>query len=273
MLLIIDLETITAPDGEQYPCEVGLVAYDPSHRTIVGCFSTLIYAVPNDDVNIHRIPNNAIQGRGIWEPRKVIPLDEILKLTNIFSRNDFDYVVAHNSQFEEQFIQTGMLWLCTYRDFDLFPPNYNGKRDLISLAQWHGVGVSVTHRAIYDCLLLAEVFNRVDDLRGELQYALLPKVEWLAPKTEEHPPAGFKWDYTLQGWVGKQTEGIGGSLFAEVGDRVEIHVVGDGQRTPYDFRESAKQWGFCWDGDRKVWHRLANPQAVSHFPFPTKIAQ
>ena len=272
LILLVDIETT-----QEKPVEIALIAYDTDCQVAVGSFSTLLYADLDDSdpiPTVHRIPNAAVKQWGVelqLKPesadQKPIYLPEILKLSGQWVEEDFDYIVAHNAEFEQKYIDTKIPWLCTYKDFDLFPPRYDASRNLISLAQWYGVGVSVTHRAMYDCLLMVEILSRVSGLRGEIQYALLPKVEWLAPKTAEHPPVGFRWDYTIQGWVGKQTAQIVGSVFAEVGERVEVVVLNG-----YQNREAAKEWGFQWDGDRKVWHRLANPHHLSAFPFEVEIA-
>lgn len=270
LLAIVDLETAKHISEEQAPVEVGIVAYDTDTRTIVGTFSTLLYADTVDAVTVHRIPDEAVKSWGV-ELGSVgkIPIQEILSLTNIWWVKDIDYLVAHNAEFEQSFIDGGDIpWLCTYKDFDLFPSGYEGKRDLISLAQWYGVGVSISHRAIYDCLLIAEIFNRVPDLKKEIEYALLPIVEWLAPKDAEHTPDGFRWDYSAQGWIGKQSKSTIGSFFAPVGERVEVIAEVD-----FHEKDFAKSWGFRWEPEQRQWQRLANPDSISAFPFPVRFAK
>lgn len=270
LLAIVDLKTAKHISEEQAPVEVGVVAYDTGACSIVGTFSTLLYGDIADAVTVHRIPNEAAKSWGVeLESVGKIPIQEIFGLTNLWWLKYIDFLVAHNAEFEQKFIDGGDTpWLCTYKDFDLFPFGYEGKRDLISLAQWYRVGISATHRAIYDCLLIAEIFNRVPDLKKEIEYALLPMVEWLAPKDAEHPPSGMRWDYSAQGWIGKQSKSTVGSIFAPVGERVE--VIAD-----VDFHEKdfAKSWGFRWEPEQGQWQRLANPSSIAAFPFKVRFAK
>ena len=277
LFLILDIETSKDSEGNDVPVEVAAVVYDTETSTILGTFSTLIYADVPAAADVHRIPVNAIwkgvdfDGEG---KEGKIHIKEILRLTKQWCASDFSYLVAHNAEFEQRFIEGGSIpWLCTYKDFDLFPTNYNGKRDLISLAQWYGVGVSVTHRAIYDCLLLAEVFNRVPDLNKEIDYALRPKVEWMSPLFDEsgkkidHAPPSFAWDYSLQGWIGKSGKHATGSVFFPLGsDRRTVAA-----KVQYADRALPKAWGFQWDGDRKIWTRQASQNALDLFPFPVEV--
>lgn len=264
LILFIDLETT-----QDKPVEIGLIAYDTEHQCMVSCFSTLLYADVQPEISVHKIPTAAILGQG-WLDGNTLELANILCGT-IWCENDFSYVLAHNAKFEQQYIDTSIPWLCTYKDFDLFPQGYAGKRDLISLAQWHGVGVSVSHRAIYDCLLMVEIFNRIDNLPREIDYALRPKVEWIAPLYDKegnkitHAPPSILWDYDLQGWIGKKGSHTTGDVFYLVGERVEMMVE---KSVSFEHKDTAKQWGFKWDGDRKIWSRLINPATAKHFPFP-----
>lgn len=264
-LLIIDIETSKTTSGENVPVEVAAIAYDTEARCMLGSVSYLIKQ--NDLISktaVHKIPNEAIALGHHNVKNNVLSASYLTCFAVPNDRWLPDALVAHNAEFEQQYIENDLdiPWLCTYADFDLFPSDYEGKRDLISLAQWHGVGVTVSHRAMYDCLLLVEIFNRVPDLKGEIEWALLPKIEWIAPKSAEHPPLGFRWDYTLQGWIGKQTAAAQGSVFMAVGDRQKVVAAID-----YDQRQQAKDWGFQWDAENKLWTRLANPQALSLFPF------
>ena len=261
-LLILDIETSKTISGEEVPVEVAAIAYDTKTRCVLGSFSNLIKQDNLlDKTTVHKIPNEAIAN---GNNNDILTVSDLAGSASTHWKWAPDYLIAHNAEFEQRFIVNDLdiPWLCTYADFDLFPSDYEEKRDLMSLAQWHGVGVTVSHRAMYDCLLLVEVFNRVPDLKGEIEWALLPKVEWIAPKSAEHPPLGFQWDCTLQGWIGKQTAAAQGSLFATVGDRQKVIAAID-----YDQRQQAKDWGFQWDAENKLWTRLANPQALSLFPF------
>lgn len=275
LVLFVDLETT-----QEKPVEIAGVAYDTDIQCMVGSFSNLLWADidDRDDSPVHKIPNAAVRQWGIEREHDSeddrILLKEILQKTP-YCEADFSYVIAHKASFERQYIDTKIPWLCSWQDFDFFPSHYQGRRDLVSLAQWYGVGVTVTHRAIYDCLLLAEVFSRVPDLAKEFEYALRPKVEWLAPlydgsgNKQEHPPLGFRWDYDLMGWFGKTGGHTTGDVFFPVGDRIKVYVSKDS----FKHKDTASRWGFKWDGDRKIWWRLVNPHTPNLFPFPLQIVE
>lgn len=134
-------------------------------------------------------------------------------LKNCLERSN--YIIAHGKDFDrfalslfqrEPFdtLATHPGWLFTYGDFQLFPAQYSGKRDLLSLALYYGVGISSAHRAIYDCLLIAEVFNRVDHLKAAFTFASLPVIEAICSKNDSSPnELGFVWNHAKQGWFRK----------------------------------------------------------------------
>ena len=147
----------------------------------------------------------------------------------------------------------------------MFPSAYPGKRDLISLAQFYGVGINISHRAINDCLLLAEVFNRVPNLQEQFRIAQLPIIEAVCPKSEKSLKLlGFQWDYNLQGWFKKDKhESFDFPIIRSPEVRHLFRAF-----VSYDNRQIAKNWGFSWNPERKAWERLLNPEAIDLIPFP-----
>jgi len=70
-------------------------------------------------------------------------------------------------------------------------------QNLVHLALAHGIGVSLAHRALADCQLIAALFDRMDDLQSMFRWAMRPKGRFVAQVSyddrniaKEH---GFRW--------------------------------------------------------------------------------
>jgi DNA polymerase III subunit epsilon len=125
-----------------------------------------------------------------------------------------DVVVAHNAEFDKQWLQLetcDLPWLCTLEDFRF--PGVTPGQSLTSLALALGVPVVSAHRALTDCRLISSIFTRCSELGHDLQelfkVAQRPKALFVAvdngnffrlPEAErsrmieQRKTAGFKWD-------------------------------------------------------------------------------
>ncbi|MEM8777569.1 MAG: 3'-5' exonuclease [Cyanobacteria bacterium P01_G01_bin.49] len=266
--LIIDTET-NRNQEQQTVLEIGAILYSVKYQTMLSCGSSLLYVDPdtkNEAFLINKIP---IESTNTFVAKSY--LIEWL----VYAQIESDVIVAHNKSFDQPLVSDlpfagfwDKPWLCTYKDFELFPEAYTGKRDLFSLAQFYGIGINISHRAINDCLLLAEVFNRVPELPEQFRIAQLPMIEAVCPKSDESlKEKGFRWDYQRQGWFKKDKD--------ETFDFPTIKVTEDRHLfralVSYNDRQIAKDWGFLWDSDRKVWERLLSPQSIELIPF--RVAQ
>lgn len=261
--IIVDLETT---EGETHLVnEVGAVHYSVEHQCIVGCFSTLISTnpegIPSAPNTISGINPEAVKWYG-GPPTDL--KSTIYQGLRLFSWKDIVFI-AHNTSHEKQYIDHDN-WLCTYLDFDLYPEGYAGRRDLFSLALANGVGIAQGHRAIYDCLLIAEVFNRRKDLQADFAYAQLPFVELIAPKDDTVSTKGWQWNYEKQGWFRKDTGEFNNAVHWQDGKRIKAKVVGG-----YEIKDIAKSWGFQWDGEKKYWQKLVSIDAYSFGVYPFKL--
>ena len=263
--LIIDTET-NGNQEEQTVLEIGAIFYSVEYQTILSSGSSLLSLGPNSDIVnnaelINKIPISALKTSHVGESDFRDYLETVY--------DEADAIVAHNKTFDQPLVlDLGFkekLWLCTYQDFELFPSAYLGKRDLISLAQFYGVGINISHRAINDCLLLAEVFNRVPNLQEQFQIAQLPFIEAVYPKCEESIKLlGFQWDYNRQGWFKKDKR-----------EKFDFPIINNPEKrnlfrafVSYEQRQIAKDWGFTWNSERKAWERLLNPETINSLPFP-----
>ena len=116
-----------------------------------------------------------------------------------------DAVLAHNAGFDAQWFGRDPLpaidkpWICSMEDIR-WPAErqLRGTPSVRDLALAYGVPVCAAHRALTDCIYLAQVFERCADLEALLLAALEPRSLYRAelPYAERHRAreAGFRWN-------------------------------------------------------------------------------
>jgi len=162
---IIDLETTGLDPTQDQVIELGAILYSVKHQTILEQFSCLLFVQENPQEYTNKIPAKATHERGYSSSR----LDRVL----MDFADDSDYLIAHNAAFDKQwnlFDELWQPWLCTCEDF-IWPKNHQ-KANLINTCLNHGIGVTKVHRALSDCQLIAELFDRADDLQGLFEKAI-----------------------------------------------------------------------------------------------------
>ncbi len=135
-----------------------------------------------------------------------------------------DAVLAHNAAFDRQWFGIEPLppvakpWICSMDDIrwpaDLHLRAAPSVRDL---ALAHGVPVWAAHRALTDCIYLAEVLERCSDLEELLCGALEPRHLYRARLSyaERHKAreAGFRWNAAVAGaWSRRLSESEAAAL-------------------------------------------------------------
>ena len=119
--LIIDTET-NGNQEEPTVLEIGAIFYSVAHQTILSCGSSLIAINPDFNVTNHaelinNIPISALKTSHVGESRFRDYLETVY--------HEADAIVAHNKSFDQPLVlELGFkdkLWLCTYKDFELFP--------------------------------------------------------------------------------------------------------------------------------------------------------
>lgn len=215
-VLIIDTETNGIDIEKNQVIEVGAILYSVRYQTILQQISFLLPEMSNNMHKINNIPLNAL----IETSHDLSLFWRILHNMSELS----NYVIVHNVEFHKKwFCDDGRLptligfndeplrWLCTQEDF-VFPRQYKSRMSLVDLAIAHGIGVSTAHRALDDCRLIAELFNRGDDLQGLFEQALLPRLDCIAQVSyddrELAKQAGFRWKAATKTWErrAKQSE-------------------------------------------------------------------
>ncbi len=195
-LLILDTETTGIDPAVHELCEVGYVSYSTEHRAIVHCGSRLFPTQHgNAAERVNGIPAGLLATGG----------DGRSWLESICAAR-VDAFVAHNADFDRQWLPACGPWVDTCDAFDW--PHAADNRSLAQLALAHGVGLVSAHRAIFDCLTLALMFQRIQaegfDLDALIVRALRPRVRIEAKLsfTENHlaKAAGFRWDGDRKVW-------------------------------------------------------------------------
>lgn len=200
-LLILDTET-TGLDPQQHQCiELGAILYDVAHRAVLSQISCLFPCTDN--------PARAVNGIDPLVSRLPQPWRPALQCFAAML-DAADVVVAHNAAFDRQWFGRDPLpaidkpWLCSMEDVR-WPADrqLRANPSVRDLALAYGVPVWAAHRALTDCIYLAQVFSRCSDLEALLQAALEPRRLYRARLSYEERhrarEAGFRWNEPVSG--------------------------------------------------------------------------
>ena len=195
-LLILDTETTALSPREGQCIEVGAVLFHVPSRTVLSQVSFLLPAASNPAEAINAIPAAVTRLPQPWQAG--LACFEALVA-------DADALLAHNAAFDRQWFGHGPLpflakpWICSMDDIRWPPERQLRSRPSVrDLALAHAVPVWAAHRALTDCIYLAQVFERCADLEMLLQRALEPRRLYKAclPYADRHlaREAGFRWN-------------------------------------------------------------------------------
>ena len=207
-ILILDTET-TGLDNENDDCiEVGSILFNVKNRSVLAQQSFLLPVEINNAEKINNIPAEIT--------RLSQPLSEAIKYFESLVRVS-DVIVAHNAEFDKKWFGLKKLpkiekqWICSMEDIT-WPAHKQLKAcpSVRDLALAYGVPVWNAHRALTDCIYLAEVFKRCSELEKILIMALEPKVLLRAEISYEDrylaKSAGFRWNDAIKGaWSKKMS--------------------------------------------------------------------
>ena len=208
---ILDLETTGLDLTQNQVIEVGAILYSVKHQTVLQQASTLFPVKENPQEHINKI---SVCASNVSESVDLIRSEVSSLFSGMFSWSD--YLIAHNAAFDKQW-RTGIHeidfwfqekpWLCTLNDF-VWPHN-SKPSNLINTALNHGIGVTKAHRALSDCQLIAELFDRTEDLQGLFELAIArsnePRYMVIAQVSFEQKDlaknAGFYWNPDGKLWT------------------------------------------------------------------------
>ncbi|KEF43382.1 MAG: DNA polymerase III subunit epsilon [Cyanobium sp. CACIAM 14] len=198
-LLILDTETTGLSSQEGQCIEVGAVLFHVPLRAVLTQVSFLMPCASNAAEAINGIPAAVTRLKQPWQEALACFLAMVAAC---------DALVAHNAGFDRQWFGVGALpaldrpWICSMEDIR-WPTDrqLRSTPSVRDLALAYGVPVWAAHRALTDCIYLAQVFERCADLEALLQAALEPRSLYRAelPYAERHraKAAGFRWNDPL----------------------------------------------------------------------------
>ncbi len=207
-ILILDTET-TGLDNENDDClEVGAILFNVKSRSVLAQQSFLLPVESNNAEKINNIPAEIT--------RLPQPLFEAIKYFESLVQAS-DAIVAHNAEFDMKWFglkklpQIEKQWICSMDDITLPADRQLKTRPSVrDLALAYGVPVWNAHRALTDCIYLAEVFKRCSELEKLLIRSLEPKVLIRAEISYDQrylaKNAGFRWNDAIKGsWSRKMS--------------------------------------------------------------------
>lgn len=200
-LLILDTETTGLDFRKDHCIEVGAILFNVRNRSVLAQQSFLLPVKKNNAESINKIPAEIT--------RLPQPLDEAIKyfVTLVLAS---DVIVAHNVEFDKKWFGIRELpkinkpWVCSMDDIS-WPEDrqLKSRPSVRDLALAYGIPVWNAHRALTDCIYLAEVFKRCNELEKLLVKGLEPKIIVRADISYEQrhlaKDAGFRWNDLIQG--------------------------------------------------------------------------
>ena len=208
-LLIIDTETTGLDPQLDHCLEVGVILFDVPSRQVLAQHSFLLPVEANAAEAINRIPAAATNLPQPWRPA-LSYLQSLLDAA--------DVLVAHNAAFDRQWFGRGHLpatdkpWLCSMEEMRWPAERLLRSRPSVrDLALAYEIPVWASHRALTDCIYLAEVFRRCDELEQLVLRGLEPRQLMRAQVSYDDRhlarDAGFRWNEPVKGaWARRLSE-------------------------------------------------------------------
>ncbi len=166
-LLILDTETTGLdPSKGAKVIEIGAVLYNIKHKQVIQSLSFFLPCHENPVQNINHIDPEWTQ----CNPNTHSALTFLQDMAK-----NCDYVVAHNADFDKRFMRTVInstefwekRWICTKANFRW--PVVLPRLRLEDVCNAMKVPYVNAHRAMSDCLLLAQCFTNVSDLESRFE--------------------------------------------------------------------------------------------------------
>jgi DNA polymerase III, epsilon subunit and related 3''-5'' exonucleases len=208
-LLILDTETTALSADEGQCIEVGAILFHVPQRAVLAQVSFLLPAASNPAVHVNGIAAAITQLPQPWQAG--LQCFEAMV-------GAADALLAHNAAFDRQWFGRGALpaihkpWICSMEDIPW--PAERHLRATPRCATWPwptALPVWAAHRALTDCIYLAQVLERCPDLEQLLATALEPRRLFRAclsyNERQQAKDAGFRWNDPVRGaWSRRLSE-------------------------------------------------------------------
>lgn len=209
MLLIVDTETTGLDPNKDSCLEIGAILFNVPARSVLAQNSFLMPVQSNEAEAINRIPAEITRLNQPWH-KAMDYFNSLLDCSEV--------LVAHNATFDRQWFGNGVLpeinkkWICTMEDISWPSDRQLGSRPSVrDLSLAYGVPVWNAHRALTDCIYLAEVFKKCENLESLLLEGLEPRTLFRAQVSYDQrhlaKKAGFRWNAAIPGaWSRRLSE-------------------------------------------------------------------
>ncbi len=200
-LLILDTETTALTPADGACIEVGGVLFHVPSRAVLSQVSFLLPVASNTAEAINGIPAAVSRVHQPWQAGLAC-FEAMVEAA--------DAVLAHNAAFDRQWFGQGPLpflgkpWICSMEEIRWPQERHlRATPSVRDLALAYEVPVWAAHRALTDCIYLAQVFERCADLEVLLQAALEPRLLYRAclsyAERQRAREAGFRWNEPVRG--------------------------------------------------------------------------
>jgi DNA polymerase-3 subunit epsilon len=201
-VLICDSETTGLPDDPNVRLiEAAAVWWSIDLGVTLANWSELVEGSTNEAEKINKIPAAAL----------VHGLPREYALEGLKSRAArADVIIAHRKEFDMFFLgDLGRPWICSKNEIE-WGPDVEPGSSLLYTAAGLGVPIITQHRALTDCLLLAECFTRIwhrsgtDGVREMLRLAQRPRSRCVAQlpyeRKDEAKTLKYRWNPGMKSW-------------------------------------------------------------------------
>lgn len=216
-LLILDTETTALSPAEGQCIEVGAILFAVAQRTPLSQVSFLLPCEQNPAIAVNGINPEATRLQQPWQ--------QALACFEAMVEHS-EAVLAHNAAFDRQWFgvagaplpELNRPWICSMDDIRWPAERQLKPRPSVrDLALAYGVPVWAAHRALTDCMYLAQVLERCSDLEELLVAAMEPRQLFRAQLgySERHraKEAGFRWNDPVPGaWTRRLSAREAGAL-------------------------------------------------------------
>ncbi len=199
-IVIVDTETTGLEPATCKIVEVAAVLYDVASACVIASFASLVASEDNAAEAINRIPVSALRN----SPPDVHAWGRVGEIVDWATCGGDAVFMAHRASFDQSFLHAAapglaarLPWVCS--KFDVAWPESKPGASCVELALAHGVPVVSAHRALTDCMLIANtlraVASRGHDVGWLIAQALRPRVMLRAlvsyDNREQAKTAGF----------------------------------------------------------------------------------